>query len=118
MKVIPIEGNTQKLDGGAMFGNAPKAMWEAWVECDQENKINLACRALLIQDKNGKNILFETGVGAFFEPKLKERYGVNESEHILIKNLNKKVALSEKKVGNFLVDDWDKLVVWIQKKLE
>ncbi|BBH51772.1 MBL fold metallo-hydrolase [Fluviispira sanaruensis] len=89
MKILPIEGNTQKLDGGAMFGNAPKAMWETWVECDQDNKINLACRALLVRDKNGKNILFETGVGAFFEPKLKERYGVNESEHILIKNLNK-----------------------------
>ncbi|MCR3799411.1 MBL fold metallo-hydrolase, partial [Pseudomonas aeruginosa] len=23
-------GNSQKLDGGAMFGNAPRALWSRW----------------------------------------------------------------------------------------
>ncbi|KAB8030757.1 MBL fold metallo-hydrolase [Fluviispira multicolorata] len=96
MKVIPIEGNTQKLDGGAMFGNAPKTMWESWVECDKENRINLSCRSLLIQNKQGKNILFEAGVGAFFEPKLKDRFGVVEKEHVLLNNLQKNNIPHEK----------------------
>ena len=25
-----VEGNKQSLDGGAMFGNAPKALWSKW----------------------------------------------------------------------------------------
>ncbi len=82
-----IEGNRQRLDGGAMFGNAPKAVWSRWVNPDKNNQVPLACRALLITLNNGKHILFETGIGAFFDPKLKERYGVIEPEHCLIKNL-------------------------------
>lgn len=86
MKLTPILGNSQKLDGGAMFGNAPKAMWSQWVSSDDDNRIHLQCRCLLVEEPT-RNILFETGVGAFFEPKLAERYGVQESEHRLIENL-------------------------------
>jgi glyoxylase-like metal-dependent hydrolase (beta-lactamase superfamily II) len=32
-------------------------------------------------------VLFETGIGAFFEPKLRERYGVVESRHVLLDSL-------------------------------
>ncbi|MBD3653825.1 MBL fold metallo-hydrolase [Kangiella sp.] len=81
-----ILGNSQKLDGGAMFGNAPKALWQRWVEVDDQNRIDLVCRALLVKDGD-KTILFETGIGAFFEPKFKDRYGVQEDEHVLLKSL-------------------------------
>ncbi len=87
MKAWSLLGNSQKLDGGAMFGNAPKAMWENWVKVDELNRIDLACRALLIEGLNGKRVLFETGVGAFFDPKLRERFGIQESEHVLLKEL-------------------------------
>jgi glyoxylase-like metal-dependent hydrolase (beta-lactamase superfamily II) len=81
-----LEGNSQRLDGGAMFGNAPKALWSRWVEADQYNRITLSCRALLVQEP-GRNILVETGIGAFFEPKLKDRYGVVEARHVLLDSL-------------------------------
>jgi glyoxylase-like metal-dependent hydrolase (beta-lactamase superfamily II) len=87
MKLFAIDGNTQKLDGGAMYGNAPRAVWEAWSPPDEKNRIDLACRALLVVTDDGKRILFEAGIGAFFEPKLRERFGVVESEHLLLKNL-------------------------------
>jgi len=87
MKLWSIVGNSQKLDGGAMFGNVPKGMWEKWIQPDAENRIPLACRALLADDVNGKRVLFETGIGAFFEPKLRQRYGVVEDEHVLLKSL-------------------------------
>ncbi|GAB3027184.1 MULTISPECIES: MBL fold metallo-hydrolase [Oleiagrimonas] len=87
MQLWSIEGNSQKLDGGAMFGNAPKALWTRWVEADEHNRIPLACRCLLVKDLNGRTVLFETGIGAFFEPKLRERYGVVESEHVLLQSL-------------------------------
>ena len=84
-----ILGNSQKLDGGALFGNAPRAMWSRWVEPDEHNRVPLACRALLATGINGKRVLFETGIGAFFEPKLKSRYGVVEDEHVLLTSLAK-----------------------------
>ena len=87
MQLYSIEGNTQKLDGGAMFGNAPKAMWQKWIAPDDENRIPLACRCLLATGLDGRNVLFETGIGAFFEPKLRERYGVVEDRHVLLESL-------------------------------
>ena len=87
MKLWSILGNSQKLDGGAMFGNAPRAMWEKWTSVDGQNRIDLACRALLASPLNGKTVLFETGIGSFFEPKLRERYGVQEERHVLLDSL-------------------------------
>ena len=87
MKLWSILGNSQKLDGGAMFGNAPRAMWEKWSPPDEENRIALACRALLASPLKGKTVLFETGIGAFFEPRLRERYGVQEASHVLLESL-------------------------------
>lgn len=87
--LIPISGNSQLLDGGAMFGNAPKEMWKKWIPCDDLNRIPLACRAMLIKNWKGKNILFEAGIGSFFEPKMKTRFGVQEDRHMLLENLQK-----------------------------
>ncbi len=87
MRLYSIEGNTQKLDGGAMFGNCPRALWSRWCPPDDLNRIPLACRAMLVVEDSGRVVLFEAGIGAFFEPKLRERYGVQEREHVLISSL-------------------------------
>lgn len=87
MKLWSIRGNAQKLDGGAMFGNAPRALWAKWAPPDEHNRIDLACRALLASPLNGRTVLFETGIGAFFEPKLRERFGVLEADHVLLDSL-------------------------------
>ena len=87
MKLWSILGNTQRLDGGAMFGNAPRALWEQWAVPDEHNRIELACRALLASPLQGRTVLFETGIGAFFDPRMRERYGVQEPQHVLIDSL-------------------------------
>ncbi|MGC1549416.1 MAG: MBL fold metallo-hydrolase [Rhodanobacter sp.] len=87
MQLWSIIGNSQKLDGGAMFGNAPKALWSRWIAPDEQNRIPLACRCLLVKDLDGRNVLFEAGIGAFFEPALRERYGVVEAHHVLLDSL-------------------------------
>ncbi|MDA3915259.1 MBL fold metallo-hydrolase [Oleiagrimonas sp.] len=89
MQLWSIAGNSQKLDGGAMFGNAPKALWSRWIEPDEYNRIPLACRCLLVRDLDGRTVLFETGIGAFFEPRYRERYGVVEDRHVLLDSLEK-----------------------------
>jgi glyoxylase-like metal-dependent hydrolase (beta-lactamase superfamily II) len=81
-----LTGNSQKLDGGAMFSNAPKALWQRWMPADDLNRIDLGCRALLVQEDE-RNILVETGIGAFFSPELKQRFGVQEERHVLLDSL-------------------------------
>ncbi|TAM59328.1 MAG: MBL fold metallo-hydrolase [Rhodanobacter sp.] len=87
MELFSILGNSQQLDGGAMFGNAPRALWSRWIAPDEQNRIPLACRCLLVKGLDGRNVLFETGIGAFFEPALRERYGVVERHHVLLDSL-------------------------------
>ncbi|MFO0644483.1 MAG: MBL fold metallo-hydrolase [Polyangiaceae bacterium] len=87
MKLYSIEGNRQRLDGGSMFGNCPKTMWETWCPPDEKNRISLACRGLLVREPSGRNVLLEAGIGSFFHPKLRERYGVEETESVLLGSL-------------------------------
>ena len=89
MKLFSVPGNVYKLDGGAMFGNAPKALWEKWIPADEQNRIRLATRTLLAV--TGKHvILVDTGVGAYMEPKLRDRFGVDDPEHMLLKSLGER----------------------------
>ena len=86
-RIWSIEGNAQRLDGGSMFGNVPRALWSRWIEPDEEHRIPLACRALLAHLGDGRLVLFETGIGAFFSPDLRVRYGVLEERHVLLESL-------------------------------
>ncbi len=86
MFAYDVMGNSQRLDGGALFGNAPRVLWSRWHAPDELNRIPLACRCLLIQD-GPRNILLETGIGAFFSPELQTRYGVVELNHVLLDSL-------------------------------
>lgn len=81
-----IRGNSQRFDGGAMFGNASKAQWSRWMEPDENNAVELASRAMLVREGD-RRVLFEAGIGAFFEPRLRSRYGVLEGEHRLLDSL-------------------------------
>jgi glyoxylase-like metal-dependent hydrolase (beta-lactamase superfamily II) len=96
LKASSVLGNSQRLDGGAMFGNAPRALWSRWAAPDEAGRIALACRALLVED-GSRRILFETGIGTFFAPELRERYGVVESEHVLLESLSK-LGLSDRDI--------------------
>jgi glyoxylase-like metal-dependent hydrolase (beta-lactamase superfamily II) len=86
LKLTSLTGNGQRLDGGAMFGNAPRALWSTWYPPDELGRITLACRAFLVEDGR-RRILLETGIGAFFEPRLRERYGVLSDRHELLDSL-------------------------------
>ncbi len=62
MKLFPIETGNFKLDGGAMFGVVPKAIWNKTNPADENNLIDIAARCLLIEDGN-RLILIDTGMG-------------------------------------------------------
>ena len=62
MKIYPVETGNFKLDGGAMFGVVPKAIWQRTNPADANNLIDIAARSLLIEDGN-QLILIDTGMG-------------------------------------------------------
>lgn len=86
-------GNSQALDGGSMFGNCPRAVWSRWLPPDDEGRVALACRCLLVEERPrpgaavARRVLLEAGVGAFFPPALRSRYGVREERHVLLEAL-------------------------------
>ncbi len=88
MKLYSVLGNFAKLDGGAMFGNIPKAVWSRWMLPDELNRLPVGSRALLATTENHA-VLFETGFGAYMEPELRERFGMEESGHVLLKSLER-----------------------------
>ncbi len=62
MTLYPIEAGNFKLDGGAMFGVVPKTLWQRTNPADENNRIEMATRSLLIADGN-RLILVDTGMG-------------------------------------------------------
>ena len=67
-----------KLDGGSIFGQVPKVLWEKLAPPDRRNRITLGLNCLLIQ--NGKHcILVDTGVGGKEPEHIKDRYGLGSS---------------------------------------
>ncbi len=62
MTLYPVETGNFKLDGGAMFGVVPKALWTRTNPADSNNMIDIAARSLLIEDGD-RLILIDTGLG-------------------------------------------------------
>ncbi len=62
MTLHTIDTGLFKLDGGAMFGVVPKAMWQKLNPADENNMCTWAMRCLLIEDGK-KLILIDTGIG-------------------------------------------------------
>jgi glyoxylase-like metal-dependent hydrolase (beta-lactamase superfamily II) len=62
MNLYPINAGNFKLDGGAMFGSVPKAIWNKTNPADQNNLIDISARCLLIEDDK-RLILIDTGMG-------------------------------------------------------
>lgn len=70
-----LEGGSQRLDGGAMFGVVPKPLWSRKVVPDDRNRIPLAMRCLLIEHAAGL-VLIDTALGDKEDPKFLDIYGV------------------------------------------
>jgi glyoxylase-like metal-dependent hydrolase (beta-lactamase superfamily II) len=62
MRLYALNTGSFKLDGGAMFGVVPKAIWSKTNPADNNNMIDVAARCLLIEDEN-KLILIDCGMG-------------------------------------------------------
>src|SRR2546427_6452983 len=73
-----LEAGTQHLDGGAMFGVVPKALWARRAPPDDRNRIPLALRCLLVEHDDGL-VLIDTGIGNKESGKFIDIYGVENA---------------------------------------
>jgi glyoxylase-like metal-dependent hydrolase (beta-lactamase superfamily II) len=76
MQLHSIDTGFFKLDGGAMFGVVPKAIWQKTNPADDSNLCNWAMRLLLIEDGK-KLILVDTGIGNKQSEKFFSHYHLN-----------------------------------------
>lgn len=67
-----------RLDGGAMFGVVPKQMWQRVCPADEENRIQMAMRLLVVRG-HGKTILVDTGAGFGYGDKLTRIYAFDSN---------------------------------------
>jgi len=69
-----------KLDGGAMFGVVPKPLWSKRIPSDEQNRIAMCSRSLLIHShKSNRLYLIDAGMGNKFSAKLQDIYQVDFS---------------------------------------
>lgn len=68
-----------KLDGGAMFGQVPKPLWSRFSKADEENRIPLVVRLLLLR-AGDRLLLVETGTGGDYDPQSLKRLAVDPAE--------------------------------------
>jgi len=81
-KVNVISDGCFWLDGGAMFGVVPKALWEKKTLPDGNNRIQLGLNCLLVQTETD-NILIDTGCGRKYSEKEFRIYGIDRAERLL-----------------------------------
>jgi glyoxylase-like metal-dependent hydrolase (beta-lactamase superfamily II) len=75
------------LDGGAMFGIVPKTLWARRIPADDQNRIPLAMRCLLLRG-HGRTVLVDDGLGDKYDEKFGRLYDVDRTEHDLLPALD------------------------------
>ena len=76
------------LDGGAMFGVVPKKLWSREHPADEENRIRMALRTLLLKSED-RVVLVDTGIGNKFPEKYQKIYGIDQGTNPLFDALAK-----------------------------
>ena len=77
-----LRGGSFELDGGAMFGVVPKALWSKKYPADQDNSVPLVACPILVKTP-GALILLESGLGNKLTDKQKQIFRVKEDWSIL-----------------------------------
>ena len=74
-EVKAVEAGRMRLDGGAMFGSVPRAIWERDHPADDRHRIELSCRIMVLESAD-RTLIVDTGMGDKWEEKERRIYGV------------------------------------------
>jgi glyoxylase-like metal-dependent hydrolase (beta-lactamase superfamily II) len=82
-----LETGRMAMDGGAVFGPIPKALWQKKVATDEFNRVAMVTRSILISS-GGRRILVDTGLGNHLQEKLRKIYRIEAGSDNLATALN------------------------------
>lgn len=82
-----IETGRFRLDGGAMFGVVPKALWEKKMAADERNRITMHMRCLLLEGHD-RLILIDNGIGDKYDDKFADIYAIDHEYADLLGSLD------------------------------
>ena len=77
-----VDSGRFRLDGGAMFGVVPRALWEKRIEPDHRNRVWLSLNCLLVRTPD-ETVLIEAGIGDKLPRKKQEIYSVEPGSGLL-----------------------------------
>jgi len=80
LELLSLSDGFISLDGGAMFGTVPRALWEKKLPPDDINRVPLGMRPLLI--RGDKTILIDAGCGDKMDAKSTAIFGLDRSYHL------------------------------------
>lgn len=86
VSVTPMMEARFGLDGGAMFGIIPRPLWERTNPADDNNRIDMACRCLLVEYAD-RTVLVDTGIGNKWSDKERDIYKIHAQDDALAKAL-------------------------------
>ncbi len=79
LRVSVLHDGLFRLDGGAMFGVVPRALWERKTPADDRHRIQLAMRPALIEGDWGR-LLIDCGAGDKWSDKEREIYAFDRTQ--------------------------------------
>lgn len=79
VEIYSLCDGTIKVDGGAMFGVVPRALWARLAPPDADNRVSLALNCYLARTP-GRIILVDTGMGGAIGRKYLDFYGFERGE--------------------------------------
>jgi methylmalonyl-CoA epimerase len=80
LELVSLFDGFFRLDGGAMFGVVPKALWSKQAPPDDRNRIQMAMRPLVV--RGSRTMLIDAGLGEKDDAKFHEIYGVDRSRNL------------------------------------
>jgi methylmalonyl-CoA epimerase len=80
LELVSLFDGFFRLDGGAMFGVVPKALWQNSTAPDEKNRILLAMRPLVV--RGVRTMLIDAGLGDKHDQKFLDIYGVDRSRNL------------------------------------
>ncbi|WP_168210947.1 MBL fold metallo-hydrolase [Persicimonas caeni] len=98
LRVTPLVEARFGLDGGAMFGIIPRPLWGKTNPPDENNRIDMACRCLLVE-YGDRTVLVDTGIGSKWSDKERGIYKIHDQDDGL------RAALDERELSTEAIDD-------------
>ena len=87
-RVTPMLEANFGLDGGAMFGIIPRPLWGKTNPPDDQNRIDMACRCMLIE-YDDRNVLVDVGIGTKWSDKERGIYKIDNQDAGLDEGLSR-----------------------------